>query len=122
MRSKNAALHATTGKIQVRGDVATRFQPGRSGNPAGRKQGSRNRLSEAFIAALAADFEANGPATIAEVRQSNPAAYLRICVSLVAKQVEIGPENPFADLTDAELDDLIQASYANFCALKSATH
>ena len=33
------------------------WQPGESGNPAGRLRGSRNRLSEAVICALLRDFE-----------------------------------------------------------------
>jgi hypothetical protein len=36
------------------------FKPGQSGNPEGRPKGSRHRLSEKFLAELAADFEAGG--------------------------------------------------------------
>jgi Family of unknown function (DUF5681) len=34
------------------------FRPGQSGNPKGQPEGSRRRFSEAFLAELAAAFEA----------------------------------------------------------------
>jgi hypothetical protein len=68
------------------------------GNPKGRPRGSRHRLSEAFLAELAADFEAGGRAAIA-------AAYMRVVASLLLKQ-EIERLNPFEQWTDEELDQL----------------
>ena len=120
MRKRSAP--ANTGKIQARGDTATRFKPGTSGNPSGRKPGSRNKLTEAFISALALDFDAHGPAIIAKVRKTRPEAYLRLCASLVPKQIELAPENPFSDLTDAELDVFIEDTNAKLRAFKSAAH
>lgn len=115
---KKATSPASTGEKQVRGDIATRFAPGQSGNPAGRKQGSRNRLSNAFVAALVADFEEHGPPTIVRVRENTPAVYLRLCASLMPKQIEIGPENPFADLTDEELAEFVEDTHAQLRASK----
>lgn len=120
MRKRSAPANA--GKIQARGDTATRFKPGTSGNPSGRKPGSRNKLTEAFISALALDFDAHGPVIIAKVRKQNPVAYLRLCASLVPKQIELAPENPFSDLTDAELDVFIEDTNAKLRAFKSAAH
>jgi hypothetical protein len=40
------------------------FEPGQSGNPAGRPKGARNKLSETFLQALADDFDANGKEVI----------------------------------------------------------
>jgi hypothetical protein len=47
-----------------------RFQPGASGNPNGRPKGSRNKLREAFLQALADDFETHGKDTIVKVRSA----------------------------------------------------
>jgi Family of unknown function (DUF5681) len=48
------------------------FQPGQSGNPAGRPKGARNKLSECFLKALADDFDTNGIAVIESVRNDRP--------------------------------------------------
>jgi Family of unknown function (DUF5681) len=79
------------------------WEPGKSGNPAGRPRGARSRLSELTLTKLLADFELHGDAAITEVRSKNPAAYLASIVSLLPKQQE-KIESPFADLTTEELD------------------
>ena len=60
------------------------FEPGRSGNPAGGPVGSRHRqqLNGEFIAALLRDFRHGGPKAIERVRQTQPAAYLKILTLL----------------------------------------
>ena len=63
----------------------TRFLPGQSGNPAGRPKGSRHRISEAFLGALADDFEAHGAGVIQHVRERDPAAYLNVVARVLPK-------------------------------------
>jgi Family of unknown function (DUF5681) len=60
----------------------TRFKPGQSGNPAGRPKGSRNKVSEKLLEALASDFDAHGQDVIEKVRAERPADYLKIVASL----------------------------------------
>lgn len=61
-------------------------------NP-GRKKGSRNKLSEAFLRVLADDFEANGMAAIEQLRQSNPGQYANVIAKLMPKLMELsGPD------------------------------
>src|SRR4026207_505117 len=80
----NQSSPDTTGQKQD-----TRFKPGQSGNPAGRPKGSRNRVSEKLLEALAIDFENHGREVIETVRAERPADYLKIVASLVPKQMEI---------------------------------
>ena len=63
------------------------FKKGQSGNPNGRPKGSRNKLSERFLQALAADFERYGIYSIARVRRKDPTAYLKIITSVLPKEI-----------------------------------
>jgi hypothetical protein len=84
-----------------------RFEPGNPGRP----KGSRNRLGEAFIQALANDFDEHGVAAIATVREDRPHEYLKVVASLLPKQVEI-KEGAFDGIGDEELSALIVAARA----------
>lgn len=87
------------------------FRPGQSGNPAGRKTGSRIKLSEAFLAALCEDFVAHGRATIERVRGEKPDAYLKVIASILPKQLEIAA-SPFDGISDEDLEVIIAAALA----------
>ncbi len=68
----------------------------------GRPKGSRNKLGEAFLADMLADWEANGVETIARVREDKPDQYLRVVASVLPKELNVRV-NDFDDLTDDEL-------------------
>jgi hypothetical protein len=87
------------------------FQPGQSGNPAGRKPGSRGKLSEAFLAALCEDFAEHGRETIERVRNEKPDAYLKVIASILPKQIDVTTD-PFDGMSDDELVTMIRASEA----------
>ena len=87
---------------------ANLWQPGQSGNPAGRERGSRNRLSEEVICALLRDFRQHGQKAVARVRQTQPAAYLKILALLVPREHKVEHRNPLKDLTDEQLEDMIE--------------
>ena len=95
------------------------FQPGQSGNPKGRAPGSRNRLGEAFIEALYADFREHGVETIAKVREEKPDQYLRLVASLMPKDLNISV-NPMDDWTDDELSAVIRALDEQIIAAREA--
>lgn len=77
------------------------------GNP-GRPKGSRNKLGEQFLEALQQDFEANGVAAIAKVRDEKPDQYLKVIASLMPKDLNINV-NQFDGMTDDELVERIRA-------------
>jgi hypothetical protein len=78
--------------------VEHQFKPGNPGRP----KGSRNKLGEDFIQALAADFEKHGAETIERVRVQSPAAYLKVVASLLPKDVNLNVNN-LDSLTDEQL-------------------
>ena len=84
------------------------WQPGHSGNPAGRAHGSRNKLTEEVICALLRDFRQHGQKAVARVRQTQPAAYLKILALLVPREHKVQHTNPIKDLTDEELEGMIE--------------
>jgi hypothetical protein len=112
---------ASTGKkLGKKKANTTSFKSGAEwrGNAKGRPPGSRNKLSEAFLSKLAADFDANGAYVIERVRTTEPAQYLRVVASIVPKEFELGqstqdafrefltsarraaPSNPYKDTSD----------------------
>jgi len=71
------------------------WRKGQSGNPGGRSQGSRRKLTDAFIRVLARDWKVHGEAVIKRVREEHPAAYFKGMLSLVQKDVSVeGKINP----------------------------
>jgi hypothetical protein len=86
------------------------FEPGRSGNPAGGPVGSRHRqqLNGEFIAALLRDFRHGGPKAIERVRRTQPAVYLKILALLVPREHKVQHSNPIKDLTDEQLEAMIE--------------
>ena len=86
------------------------FEPGRSGNPAGGPVGSRHRqqLNGEFIAALLRDFRHGGPKAIERVRRTQPAAYLKILALLCPREHKVEHSNPIKDLTDEQLEAMIE--------------
>lgn len=71
----------------------------------GRPKGSKHRLSEEFLCALTDDFEKHGAETIERMRESDPAAYIRVIASLMPKHIEA--DTPLAGLSDDELAEAI---------------
>jgi uncharacterized protein DUF5681 len=84
------------------------WQPGQSGNPAGRERGSRNRLSEEVICALLRDFRQHGQKAVARVRQTQPAAYLKILALLVPREHKVEHSNTLKSLSDEQLEAMIE--------------
>lgn len=90
-------------------DNKGRFITGNSGG--GRPKGSRNKLGEAFVQDLYADWSKHGTDAIRAARSEDPAAYLRVIAGLLPKEMHIKDET-LDHLTDDELSDAVQAIIA----------
>jgi hypothetical protein len=74
------------------------FAPGNPGKP----KGSRNKLAEAFITDMQADWEQNGAAVIETVRSEKPDVYLKVVASILPRDLNVNI-NPLEEADDAEL-------------------
>jgi hypothetical protein len=87
--------------------TAPRFKPSESGNPGGKPVGARNRLTAAFLNALAADFDENGKKAIEDCRINKPEAYIKAIAALCPKEVEL--KRPLQEMEDGEILTAVRA-------------
>jgi hypothetical protein len=59
------------------------WQPGQSGNSAGRPRGSRNRLSESFLCDFHTVWEEEGLEAIRRCARNDPSTFVRVAASLL---------------------------------------
>lgn len=78
------------------------WQPGQSGNPAGRQKGSRNKLAEQFLTDVLNEWETHGAVAISDMREKNPADFCKMVASLLPKDVNLNVNN-LSELSDDEL-------------------
>src|SRR5262245_29457217 len=83
------------------------FEAGRP-KTGGRRKGSRDRIATALLEAIAEDFEKFGKEAILFARTEKPVEYLRVVASLLPKEFEITTHNVAHDLSDEEIDALIE--------------
>jgi hypothetical protein len=101
----------------------TLWQPGQSGNPAGRMRGSRNKLSEEVICALLRDFREHGQKAIAKVRREQPGVYLKVLALLVPREHRVERSDSLKNWTDEELEagiDLVKQMLESRAAASGA--
>ena len=99
--AKDASSPENTGEKQGR------WQPGQSGNPAGRPKGSRNKFSEQFVDDFYADWLAGGADAIRRTREDRPSDYLKVAVAILPKQVKV--EHDLQNMTDEQIRERITA-------------
>ena len=96
--------------------VGHRWKPGKSGNPAGRPLGARQRISEKLLADLATVWEAHGESVLTRLAITDPGKLATIAYGLLPRDVFInvqqsvpGNLEPEAWATLRRVLDIIQA-------------
>lgn len=80
-----------------------KWQPGQSANPAGRPKGSRNKLAEAFLAHVLAEWETRGATAISDMRAKNPGDFCKMVASLCPKELTLNLNDNLSELSDDEV-------------------
>ena len=83
------------------------FKPGQSGNPAGRPKGSRNKLAEALLDDLYAEWQEQGRDAIKKMAEKNPGDFVKVVASTMPKLVGFDSD-PLTALSDAELREILE--------------
>lgn len=86
------------------------WKKGQSGNPAGKPEGSRNKLTEAFWRDFAAAWEAKGKAALEQVAQDHPETFVRVAGSLMPKDINLTHTviEQVRQMSDDALDEAIK--------------
>ncbi len=96
--------------VQADRNARGQFLLGHTGM-GGRPRGARNKLGEAFLQDLHADWEKHGKEVIERVRRDDPSAYLRVMASVVRPASEPDVDDPFAHMTYEELRSDLLAGF-----------
>ena len=80
------------------------FQAGRA-KTGGRIKGSRNKISEAFLHDLAAEWAESGSSALKVMAKEDPSGFVKVTAALLPKEFEI-TQTQLMEIPDDELDQL----------------
>jgi len=84
------------------------FKQGLSGNPHGNRYRTRHLLNQEFLQALLLHFRQHGKKAIEKVAREQPASYLKILALLVPREHKVEHRNSLKDLTDEQLEEMVE--------------
>ena len=102
MYDDDAPTSAPASTEIVQKKKSTLFQPGQSGNPKGRKPGSKQKLADSFVDDMYSAWKVRGRAAIETVIDERPHEFIKAVASLMPKEINIRTEI-VQELTDDEL-------------------
>jgi hypothetical protein len=95
---------------------------GQSGNPKGRPQTARQKLSESFVSDLQAAWKESGKEIIKRMVEEDPAKLLDAIVKIIPKQIEAEISHTInaLDLSDDELAAIARGSSGGVIATEAS--
>jgi hypothetical protein len=106
LQADQAFVHVENNAVDMERKMT--FQQGVSGNPGGNRHRTRHLLNQEFMQALLLNFRHQGKKAIEKVARNQPAAYLKILALLVPREMKVEHSNPLKDLTDEQLEAMIE--------------
>lgn len=87
--SVDSGLNGATTDKTVKYSQLTPFKPGQSGNLNGRPKGSRNKLSETFLADVHALWLTHGNQALQDMLADSPTKFCQMISAILPKHVDI---------------------------------
>ena len=110
MSDEQLGQPVSTGNLQEKRANDTRFKPGQSGNPKGRKKGSKNKLTKAYLTDIYEDYAEHGKGVIKRLREKDPGLYLRLVAQLIPKNLDVSHSgNISIQVVNYEDDDNLES-------------
>ena len=75
---------------------------------SGRPKGVRNRLSGAFLRDLLAEWTSSGQSALRIMVRESPTEFCRLVAGILPKELEVSTHNAISELSDDEIDEMIQ--------------
>jgi hypothetical protein len=91
-------------------------------NPAGRGKGVPNKFSKAFLHDVSKKWAQHGADVLEEVRRDDPGLFLRVCASLIPKELLVITQSatPVQQLSETELQAILVEDVTAVQQLRSA--
>ena len=102
----------TASQKQVARNANGRFRPGVSGNASGNVHRSRHSLNADTIREMHAAFREGGRKAILKVMRTQPAAFLKLLVLLVPREMKVEHSGGVKAMSDEQLEAGIEAIQA----------
>src|SRR5262249_43933096 len=114
--SRSCIGMATDPQKQVARAANGRFRPGVSGNATGNVHRSRHTLNADTIREMHLAFRRGGRAAIDKVMKTQPAAFLKLLVLLVPREMKVEHSGGVKAMTDEQIEEAIEAIQAMLAA------
>ena len=105
----SANTESKTAPKVINGRINGRFAPGVSGNPGGSPEAARKALNKDTILEMHRAFKLGGRKAIEKVMRNQPAAFLKLLVLLVPREMKVEHSGGVKAMSDEEIEQTIAA-------------